>query len=117
MSATALPSRERRLTWKTIKLTADSALPSRASSDPTCRTTKQHSLTVTLLCSECFTGVPKLRMPYYIVHGIPLVAGADVDDVLFLLSLAVRCQACLGQTIPERRVVYYTELFSESDKA
>jgi hypothetical protein len=52
------------------------------------------------------------------MHGIPPVAAADVDDVLFLLSLdAVRCQECLGQTIPERRVVYYTELFSESDKA
>jgi hypothetical protein len=35
----------------------------------------------------------------YSMHGI--------NDVLFLLSLAVRCQACLGQTIPERRVELY----------
>ena len=41
------------------------------------------------------------------MHVVPIVAGADFDDVLFLLSLAVRCQACLGQTIPERRVVLY----------
>jgi len=39
------------------------------------------------------------------MYGIPLV-----DDVLSLLSkksLAVRCQAYLGQTIPERRIVLY----------
>ena len=49
--------------------------------------------------------VRKCRLIDYIMHGILLAAGADVDDVLFCSSrsLAIRCQACLGQTIPERR--------------
>jgi hypothetical protein len=81
---------------------------SKASSNPTMSYDKPtNSLTVTRLRSECCTGVPTMRMLSFDILLPTVLSMHGIDDVLFLLSLAVRCQACLGQTIPERRVVLY----------